>query len=249
MKHALPFTVRVYECGPDGKILISALINYMQEIAASHTVALHITIPELLTRGYTWMLSRYHMVIDRYPAYMDPVLMASWIARHEGFFSIRDFQLTDAQGNSLARITSSWVLYDLKEKKIAQVDKVLPLDTVLNERAVEDPFPTLPLPESTEHERQFHVRLHDLDINRHVNNRITVEWALEAVPQELVKTHALSELEITFKGQAFYGDMIASRSQFADSGEQLRGLHHIINMRDGQSIARARTRWKRHETQ
>ena len=244
MKHEIPFDIRFYECGGDGKMLFSTLLNYMQEVAASHTIDLHITIPELLPRGFTWMLSRYHIVIDDYPVYTQPVIMSTWVAEHEGMLSIRDFQLLDAGCRSLARITSSWVLYDIHKKEIAQVDKVLPLDCVVKERAVNDLFHRLPKPDQTDNEVNFQVRMHDLDINRHVNNRVIVEWALESVPMDIVKSNTLKELEITFKGQAFYGTMIRSACQISKETEQTRCLHHITNNGTGETIAFVATKWE-----
>jgi len=216
----------------------------MQDIAADHTVELNITIPELLKRGYTWMLSRYHVVVDRYPEYKDTVNISTWIAEHKGLFSIRDYSMQGKNNEILARMTSSWVLYDIKNKKIAKVDDVLPLKNILHERAIDDTFPTLPLPKEEKYIKNLFVRKQDLDINKHVNNRVIVEWAMEAVPDEITNTHELQELEITFKGQAFYGDSIHSICEIIPNEEQFNGIHHIINNRSGQSIARVRSKWK-----
>jgi len=245
LKFQQEYPIRIYDCSPNGKQSFSSILNYMQDVASLHTVELNITIPELLKLGYTWMLSRYHVVIEQYPVYMDTVNISTWIAEHKGLFSIRDYSMQDKDGHIQARMTSSWVLYDIKNKNIAIVDEVLPMNNILSERAIQDSFPKLPLPEKVDQQFQFQVRKHDLDINRHVNNRVTVEWALEAIPFEITKTHELHELEITFKGQAFYGDSIDSKCQIISTEEQYTGIHHIINGRNGQSIARVRSQWKK----
>ena len=248
MKFLLPLTVRIYECNNNGTLKLSSLLNYMQEIAALHTVDLKITIPDLLPRGLTWMLSRYHIVIDRYPRFREHVNMSTWVAAHSGYFSIRDYSMKTESGESLARITSSWVLYSIREKKIVLLEDALPLNDIISERALEDNFPSLPALEEVQSERNFQVRIHDLDINNHVNNRVIVEWALEAVPPLIAASHTLTELEITFKEQAFYGDTILSQCELQDKGEQMTGFHHILNNKGNILIARLRTRWKRSET-
>jgi len=245
LKFQQKYPIRIYDCSPNGKQSFSSILNYMQDVASLHTVKLNITVPELLKLGYTWMLSRYHVIIDRYPVYMDSINISTWIADHKGLFSIRDYSMENKDSDILARMTSSWVLYDIKNKKIAVVDEVLPMKNILNERAIQDSFPTLPLLEREDHKVQFAVRKHDLDINRHVNNRVTAEWALEAIPFEITKTHELKEFEITFKGQAFYGDTISSICQISGNEEQYTALHHIINNETGQSIARVRSKWKK----
>lgn len=249
MKYTLPFRVRVYECDAGGRLSVPSLLNYMQEIAALHTVELHISIPELLPRGYTWMLSRIHLVADRYPAYADKLSMNTWISGHRGRFSVREFALLDASGASLMRITSSWVLYDINEHRAANVDEVIPLEEVRPERAVKDDFLSLPVPDddAMEYRKHLQVRRSDLDINRHVNNRVTAEWALEAVPEKISKTYELAELEIAFKGQAFYGDSILSQCRIPDEKEQYTVLQHIIKSDKGRLIAPLRTIWRMKE--
>lgn len=241
----MPFRVRVYECDPRGVLSLPSLLNYMQEIAAAHTVKLHITIPELLPRGLTWMVSRQHIAIERYPEYMNKINMSTWIADHRGRFSIRDFALKDKTGNSLIRISSSWVLYDIRKRCIVNVDEELPLDSIFPERALEDKFPSLPVPENTQYNKELHVRQSDLDINRHANNRAIAEWAMEAIPPEFAESHEIVEMEISYKGQAFYEDVIISGCEIGNNKGLYTCLHHIKNKQSGQLITVARTRWRK----
>lgn len=246
MKFSKEYDVRVFECDPNTKLSISSLLNYMQDIAADHTVELNITIPELLKRGLTWMISRYHIQVERYPFYHEKTIMKTWVADHEGMFSIREYTLESDQGEILARMTSSWVLYDLRNKKIVNVAQSLPLEQfILPERAINDSFSRLPLPENSQYAIDLQIRKHDIDINRHVNNRVTIEWALEPVPDEIRRNYMMTDMEITFKGQAFYGDKIRSELETTEAEEQIIGRHHIINSDTGQSITIVNTRWEK----
>jgi acyl-ACP thioesterase len=218
----------------------------MQDIAASHTGELKVTIPELLKRGLTWMISRYHIQINRYPNYDEKVIFKTWVASHDGMFSVRDYSMESMDGEILANMTSSWILYDIANKKIVNVAETLPLNKhVLPERAINDTFPRLALPENPQYFIELQIRKHDIDINKHVNNRITIEWALEAIPDKINRDYDLVDAEITFKGQAFYGDKIESQCQLIDKEEQIHGIHHIINKDSGQSITRVHTRWRK----
>lgn len=248
MKFSQTFKVRIYECKEDGKLKPASLMDYMQETAGLHFIELNITIQDLLPRGLTWMLSRYHIVIDRSPHYGDRVSMQTWISEHSGMFSIREYRLSDAAGRSLARATSSWVLYDIHQKITVAVAEALPLNAIVPERAVKDSFASLPLPDDCDSEQRFRVRMHDLDINRHVNNRFIAEWALEAVDPVFVREYSLRSLEISFKGQAFYGDQVVSCCKIDKDREQPQILHHLIAEEKQRSIALLRSRWERMES-
>ena len=246
MKFQKTYAIRIYECTPGTTLNFSSLLNLMQDVAAGHTVDLNITIPELFKRNLTWMLSRYHISVDRYPSFMENIIFKTWIAKHEGMFSIRDYTMETERGEILARMTSSWVLYNIKNKKIVNVSETLPMNEhIVHERAINDNFTSLKLPENPQYTLDLQIRKHDIDINKHVNNRITIEWALEAIPDEINRDYDLVDAEITFKGQAFYGDKIESQCQLIDNEEQINGLHHIINKNSGQSITRVHTRWRK----
>ena len=237
--------VRVYECTPDTRLDLSSILNYMQDIAAEHTVELNITIPELFKKGLTWMLSRYHINIIRYPFYKEKVIVKSWVAEHKGMFSIRDYSMETEKGEILALMTSSWVLYDIGLKKPVPVETLQLAAFVHPERAIDDSFSRLALPGSPEHSCDLQIRKTDIDINRHVNNRITIEWALEPVPDEIVRQYELTDIQITFKGQAFFGDPIHCDFDMDQHEEQISGRHHITNSETGQSITIVNTTWRR----
>ena len=245
MKCQKTYTVRVYECTPDVKLDLSSLLNYMQDIAAEHTVKLNITVPELMKMGLTWMLSRYHIKIKRYPFYKEKVILKSWITEHKGMFSIRDYSMETEQGEILALMTSSWVLFDIKQNKPIPVETLQLEKHIIHERAIDDKFASLALPDAPKYSTDIKVRKSDIDINRHVNNRMTIEWALEPIPNEITKDHELIDIEITFKGQAFYGDPVISELELIEEPEQIRGIHHISNSDTEKSITIVNTIWKR----
>ena len=248
MKCQKTYTIRVYECTPDVKLDLSSLLNYMQDIAAEHTVELNITVPELMKMGLTWMLSRYHIKVNRYPYYKEKVIFKSWITEHKGMFSIRDYSMESEQGEKLALMTSSWVLYDIKQNKPIPVETLQLAKHIIPERAIDDKFAKLALPVASQYVTDIKIRKSDIDINRHVNNRMTIEWALEPIPNEVINDYELIDIEITFKGQAFLGDPIRVEVELTDNQEQIIGRHHISNSDSGQSITIVNTIWKRYKS-
>jgi len=86
------------------------------------------------------------------------------------------------------------------------------------------------------------VLARDLDINRHVNHTVYVQWALEALPRELLLETAPAEIEVAYRAEAFYGDEIAARAQVEDAGRSFR--HQIVNASTGAELARLRTLWR-----
>ena len=90
--------------------------------------------------------------------------------------------------------------------------------------------------------REFRVRYHDIDINRHVNNVNYLEWALETVPEAILTTSSLRELNLSFMGEAHFGDTVVSQAQSVNS-TGVAFIHHLFCKDSGESLCRARSDW------
>jgi medium-chain acyl-[acyl-carrier-protein] hydrolase len=192
------------------------------------------------------MLSRYHLSIEKYPRYNESVILKTWPSKHEGVFTLREYTMERPDGEILARMTSSFVIYDIKSKKIVNVEEHLFFeDSLISERAIDDDFPSLKLPKKVDHSQKILSRKHDIDFNRHVTNRALVEMAIESVPMETLETHKLKDAQITFKGQAFYGDILESQCDVIARKNSYKIIHHLINKKNGDSILKMETKWLR----
>jgi medium-chain acyl-[acyl-carrier-protein] hydrolase len=237
------FEVRAYEMDYTGLAKPETLFNYLQEAAAQHAHRLGLSVPELNKKNLTWVLSRYHIRIHRYPAWAAKVTVRTWPSHAEGLFAVRDFQAVDEKG-PVASATSSWMILNLATKKPVPVVRNLPDYPLNRERALDDPFPSLPDLERADLENVFPVLQNDLDFNRHVNNAVYIRWGLEGVPRDVLLSCRPKSVEITYRRQVFYGDRIQSRIQNKAEGPEMVFLHQLCNAEDGRELARLRTSWK-----
>ena len=239
------FPVRYHELDGHGNIRVVTLLNYLQDVAGTHARRLGVSVADLRERGLIWVLSRIHLVVDRYPRADEGVLVRTWPSTRQGLFSCREFELFDGQGKGTGRATTSWAVLDLITRRPVKLEGHLPVYPLLSRRAVDDDFATLPTlpPDSASRELPFRVLRSDLDINHHVNNAIYAGWALETVP-DAVADSALVELEISFRSEVLYGESVVSRCACIESGPTTCCLHQIVNRADGRELARLRTRWQ-----
>lgn len=236
------FIIQYYETDQRGFARPVALLNYMQSAAGDHAALLGIAVADLRKSGHTWVLSRVHLAMESYPRAGDTVKIRTWPAVRDNLFTVRDFELLDVAGTTIGRATTSWAVLNIKTRrpvKLADVLSIYPLDP---ERALNDPFSTLPQLESSEYELRLPVLRGDLDINRHVNNTVYAGWALETIPDEVDSRCRLAAIEIGFRSEALYGETIVARStKTAESGCF---IHCIESESDGRELARLRTHWQ-----
>jgi acyl-ACP thioesterase len=240
------FPVRYHELDSHGNASPVTLLNYLQDTAGLHAAQLGIAVSHLRRLGLTWVLSRVHLVIEQYPRAEETVVVKTWPATRQGLFSCREFELTGDRGTAYGRATTSWAALNLLSRRPVKLEEHLPEYPLFPRRAVDDDFASLPaFPDHATREIQFHVLRSDLDSNHHVNNTIFARWALEAVPDDIAAGR-LTELEISFRAEALYGETVISRC-FA--GQDCLCLHQIVNRESGRELARLRTRWTRRESQ
>lgn len=235
------FTVQPYETDQHNFARPVALLNYLQAAAGDHAALLGVAVSDLRKSGHTWVLSRIHLAMERYPRGGRTVHIKTWPSTRDRLFTVRDFELSDREGILIGRATTSWAVLNLGTRKPVRLSDVLPLYPLNPVRALNDSFGTLPLLEKPGHELRLPVLRGDLDINRHVNNTVYAGWALETIPEEVDSSSRLAAIEIAFRAEALYGDTIVARMAPADEAGCY--IHSIENGSDGRELARLRTHW------
>ncbi|MGB8958176.1 MAG: acyl-ACP thioesterase domain-containing protein [Candidatus Aminicenantales bacterium] len=238
------YTIHTYETDARGLVKTVALLNFLQDSAGEHAGRLGLSVLDLVKRNTTWVLSRYHILVHRYPAMGERLEVTTWPSGKGGYFATRDFEVADANGGPVLSATSSWMIIGLERKQPLKVDDIIDIPYALDKRALDDAFASLPVPSGRDAELRFRVESTHIDWNRHVNNAVYVQWALEGVPAAVLLNKRPIELEISYRAEAFYGEEVLSVVQaLPDAGAGPAYLHQILNAASGTELTRLRTRW------
>jgi len=237
------YAVHTYETDARGLAKTVSLLNYLQDAAGEHAARLGVSVVDLVRSGMTWVLSRYHVLVHRHPAPGERLEVTTWPSGKAGYFATRDFEVAAAAGPVLSA-TSSWMILGLERKQPLKLDEIITIPYALDRRALDDPFASLPVPSARDNEIRFRVESGHLDWNRHVNNAVYVQWALEAVPAEVLAKSRPLELEISYRAETFYGEEVVSAAQRVPAdGPGPVFLHQILNAATGAELTRLKTRW------
>jgi len=241
------YLVRYYEADFRGTLSPVTMLDYFQDAASGHSLRLGHSVMDLQKKNMTWVLSRYHVRMLRCPGVGETLQVRTWRSAVEGIFALREFELTDEMDNILALATSSWVIVNMDTKRPVKIESVFAELPVHDTRALTDDFRTLEKSGEWAEEKSFRVRMGDLDMNRHVNHTVYVEWALESMPGDVLQNCRLSEIEISYRGEAFHGDTVLARTDRLGNYDPPSFLHQITNARDGRELTRLKTIWQRCE--
>ena len=220
---------------------MTTLCNYLQESAGNHAAHLNVSVERLQPLHMTWVLSKLHIQVHRYPSWQEEVHLETWPSGHNGLLASREFRLLDAAGDSLAVASTAWLIVNTQRLRPVRIpDFVDEIRTPLDELPIPDAFPRLSLPEAPALSRSFDVRRQDIDMNGHANNVAFIGWALEALPAPFAETHMPMQCEIAFKAEATAYQQVLSTAS-GEGSEVVHGL--FVEGEKPKEIARVRTRW------
>jgi acyl-ACP thioesterase len=239
------FQVRSYETDPQGRLQVPILCQLLQEAATAHAAILGVAVESLIDSGVAWVLSRLHFEMNRWPAADEDITIETWPEAASRLFTERRFEILDGSERRIGSVSTLWLVLDLGRRRPVRLPPQV-AERLHEHELGDEPrrFGDLVAPEPAEHELGFTVRRSDLDLAAHVNNTSYVEWAIEAVPDELWGSTDLSELEIHFLSECHHGQRVVSRSQVIDRGDDTEVHHQLMRSDDENEVARARTVWR-----
>ncbi len=235
------YKVRIADADSRGLLKFPALLQMLQEIATEHAQMLGVDYSSLAAEGLGWALSKIIVNIDELPKWGERVFIETWASARDRIVTYREFVARDKDGRRLFTARSQWLVFDLKERRIARMSRVKdwPRDeeNFANGETFDAPFEKV---ETADRIVENHARNDDIDLNAHVNNSVFLIWALDSVPDEFQRDRLPERLKISFLKEVLPQNIISSQCQL--SGD--RSIHSLVNKSDGSECARINIDWK-----
>ncbi|CAK8534400.1 unnamed protein product [Lathyrus sativus] len=257
------FPIRSYEIGADKTASIETVMNHLQETALNHVKTIGLlgdgfgSTPEMCKKNLIWVVTRMHVVVDRYPVWGDVVQVDTWVSASGKNGMRRDWLVRDLKtGEIMTRASSVWVMMNKLTRKLSKIPEEAKEEiephfvnsvSVLNE----DNRKLTKLNDTAEYIRTgLSPRWNDLDVNQHVNNVKYIGWILESAPQPILESHELHSVTLEYRKECGRNSVIESLTDvtdadignLADSG--FVECKHLLRLEDGVEIVRGRTEWR-----
>lgn len=200
------------DIGPDGLLSRGGLLRAFQEAASVASDDVGYGLKDVARTRVHWILSGWRLEVVRRPAWRAALEVETWPRTLNGFLSDREFLAWEAAGEErrlIARGTSKWLLVDAETGKITRVtDRVRAAYELGEEALFATPIPSNgKTPPGTPAAFRTVVGRRDIDTNRHVNNIHYLDYAIEALPEEVYRTLP-DTVEIVFRKQILLGTPI-----------------------------------------
>ena len=202
------YTITCYEADANQLMRPTAMLDLMQEAANANASTLGFGYDEMINSNTAWVLSRINVKFINTPKWREEVNLKTWHKGMSKLFYLRDFILSDKEGNPMVLATTSWLIIDMNTRRLVRNSDLALSDTAMH--AIETPADKVVLPVDIEPElvRKHPVTWSEIDTNGHVNNVKYAVWAIDAVKAEDIKERPLKELLINYDAEVMPGDIV-----------------------------------------
>lgn len=206
-------TVASYECGADMLLKPECLMHFCQEIAERHA--------SINGLGYEWGMENHLIWVEtqgdfqfiRRPRWKEEVFLRTNTGKATLLQARRFVEMTDTQGNILARADLMWVLIQVATRRPVPLKKAQLELTDSCPPTISTPLPPDPgaMEEETSH---FIAPKRDVDFNGHINNSAYLIWVLETLPETVSQGKSPLRIHIDFKHECHAGDQMTLIHRF-----------------------------------
>jgi medium-chain acyl-[acyl-carrier-protein] hydrolase len=240
------YRVHVYETGPDGKLNLFSLFNYLQDIASDHAVILGFGRDDLMRDNRFWVLSRMYAEIDAWPSWEDRIIVRTWPNGTDKLFALRNYEVRFPDGRHIASGTSSWLILDQTTRRVQRPDNALS-EFLPNMNISDSPLRYAtkiePADANGMETAPFKVRVSDIDVNLHTNNVQYLKWVYDTYGIDFVMKNIPKSAEINYLAESVFDEEITIQSS-AVRERSLFYNHSVFKTDDRKELCRIRIEWK-----
>ena len=227
LKYTDRYTIPCYDTDASWRLKPTSFMNLAQEAAGRHAVYLGFGYDDLIKTNTAWILPRVHVEFVDTPKWREEITLNTWHKGLNRLFFLRDFLITDNEGRTRVKATTSWLVLNLETRRLVRDPNLMEEGTVCTENVIDTPADKVQMPKDAEVElvRRHTVSYSDIDTNGHTNNAMYMQRSMNSVDYDITSTRAVKEFTINFNHETKAGDVV---DIYRASAEKEDGLHVFV---------------------
>lgn len=233
------FSVGFKDTGNSNVMTNKAFLSFMEDIGGMHSDEAGFGINDIEKTHLSWVLLGWKVHILQRPKYGEILTIKTWARNTEKFYTYRDFEAYNKEGQLVAIATSKWVLINIETGKLTKITEEIMKNYDPEKKCVFDDAELDKLAEPKEFIScyEYTVQRCNIDINKHMHNLYYLDLAYEALPEDVYEHATLNTIEIMYKKQVRLHDNLKCYYSFEDGNhivtiksEDDSSLHAIIRL-------------------
>ena len=225
---SLKHTITSYECSADHLMKPEFFMHLCQEMAEEHA--------DLNNLGYGWAVENHKIWVEtrgnyeffRRPAWKEEITLCTNTGQASPLQARRFVEMTDKEGNVLARADLLWVLIDITTRRPFPLKRA---NTPIQHLECPPITEELVCPEWSESPAACVAHTasrRDIDFNGHINNSAYLVWALDTLPDALTPEGSPTRIHLAFRKECMLNAEVEIQHYRSSNY-----THHVINSTEG----------------
>lgn len=170
----------------------SAILDLFQEVAGHHAETLGLGFDALNEKNLLWVIVKVKFEVFSHPLMHSTVTLKTWPLPPTRIGFQREYLIEDADGNTLIKGTSDWVVIDSVERKFVPSGNIYPEGfDFCTDRCFDEKTSKIKDFDAQSEGTTIMPQFSDLDMNGHVNNIRYANFVLNTInpdKNEIIKT-------------------------------------------------------------
>ncbi|MBQ2661187.1 MAG: hypothetical protein IJF80_00865 [Clostridia bacterium] len=213
MIYTRDYEVAFEDCENSMKMSLKGILRAIENVASLHSDrANDNVIDSSVNNGITWVIVEWNMKLLRVPDYCEKVTVSTWSYMADNTRSVkRGALICDRDGKHLVEVLIKFMLIDRKTGLPLRITEDIIEKYKPEDKSVYDETTLGIVHEPKEFEREviLPLRRSDIDFNEHVHNLNYLDFALEALPEDVYKKNNYSNMRIIYRRAMKLSDVAA----------------------------------------
>lgn len=206
--------VKVKDIGSNNQLTNSGFLDLLENVACMHSEIAGFGINQMDNTHLSWILLQWKVQIRKRVSYNTLVTIKTWAKKANKCLTYRDFEMYDENDELIGIASTKWSLVDTQTGKIAKITpEIIGCYSPEDDKNVfeEVDIPRLREPEGIETLKpcySFTVSRRDIDMNQHLHNIYYLDYAIEALPEEVYQNENYNKFQIMYKNGTKLGETV-----------------------------------------
>ena len=204
------YRVGLSDVGHSNEITNKAILRILENVAGMHSESVGWGLNSIERTNKSWILLGWKVQIISRPIYNEKLIVKTWGRDFNRAVTYRDFEVFDEKENLVIKATSKWTMIDIRTSKLVELTPEITRPYECEKNKIFEQGFDFKIKEPMEKKSfiNYKVMRRDIDINKHVHNLYYLDFAYEALPENVYNTNKFNNVEIMYKRQIKLDDNI-----------------------------------------
>ena len=242
------YEIHYYEVDYKLRCKLSSIIDFICDVGTRQSEIIGGGIEYCAKNNCAWVFYKYDINMYRYPVFGENIEITTTPVGFKKFYGLRKYVIRDEEDKIIGEARALFFLINTDKRRPMRIQKEqYEFYGVDGDVDYDISMEKLERVDEEQYNKEFNIRYSDIDSNKHVNNVKYVEWAIEAVPIDVIKGYQLKRIKVNFERETKYGESISSSATVKQTENGSLKSYHTIKNSNGIILTLLEVEWEKSE--